>query len=64
MNEAEKKAYLVNKQNANNPEWQKKVGPFKQVSDKAIKHGIEIFHILNKKMHGTTPYGEILMNLD
>ena len=64
LNEAEKKAYLVNKQNANNPEWQKKVGPFKQVSDKAIKHGIEIFHILNKKMHGTTPYGEILMNLD
>ena len=64
LNEAEKKAYLVNQQNANNPEWQKKVGPLKQVSDKAIKHGIEIFNILNKKMHGTTPFGEILMNLD
>ena len=64
LNEAEKKAYLVNQQNADNPEWQKKVGPLKQISDKTIRHGIEIFNILNKKMHGTTPYGEILMNLD
>jgi hypothetical protein len=69
LNEAEKKAYLVNQQNANNPEWQKKVGPLKQISDKAIRHGIEIFNILNKKMHENSPnynnpIGSMIMNLD
>jgi hypothetical protein len=51
LNEAEKKAYLVNKQNANNPEWQKKVGPYKQISDTVIRNGIEIFDILNQELH-------------
>ena len=51
LNQAEKKAYILNKNNADNPEWQKKIGPYKEISDKVIRNGIEIFDILNQELH-------------
>jgi len=50
LNEAEKNAYRLNNINANNPEWQRKIGVPEKITDKAIIFGIDTFNFLNKQI--------------
>jgi len=51
LNEAEINAYQLNRINADNPEWQRKIGVPEKISDKAIIFGIDTFNFINKQIH-------------
>jgi hypothetical protein len=50
LNEAEKNAYELNRINANNPEWQRKIGVPEKITDKGIIFGIDTFNFINKQI--------------